>query len=141
VDLDVAGFTELLTARLAAIVPAGFRVELAGDMLWFRSDEGRFPGQLGDYRVGSTGIQVPAQFTGAEQDGTAEECAAELAWRALDTLQDYVAEATHEPWPGQRSMPEPRAQVRNSMLHLWYGDADSPVLACEPVPLALPRER
>lgn len=51
-DVDVDGFASPLAARLAAIVPDGFHVELAGDMLWFRSDQGRFPGQLGDYTQG-----------------------------------------------------------------------------------------
>jgi hypothetical protein len=81
-DVDVDGFTALLAARLATIVPDGFHVELVEDMLWFRSDEGRFP--------------------------------------------------------GQRTMPEPRAQARGSLLHLWYGDADDAALACEPIPLAGP---
>jgi hypothetical protein len=138
--VDVDGFAALLAARLAAIVPVGFHVELVEDMLWFKSDEGRFPGQQGDYSTGSTGIWPQEDFiTCTEHDGTAEECAADVARHALDVLQDYVAEATHDPWPGQRTMPEPRAQVRGSMLHLWYGDADDAVLACEPIPLAGPR--
>jgi hypothetical protein len=63
--------------------------------------------------------------------------AALLAARhALDALQDYIAEAIHDPWPGQRTMPEPHAQVRDSALHLWYGPADDVVLACEPILLA-----
>jgi hypothetical protein len=33
-------------------------------------------------------------------------------------------------------MPDARAQVRGSMLHLWYGGADDAVLDCEPIPLA-----
>jgi hypothetical protein len=53
-DVDVDGFVSLLAARLAAIVPDGFHVELEGDMLWFRSDQGGvlrpaaapFPGNL-----------------------------------------------------------------------------------------------
>jgi hypothetical protein len=63
-------------------------------------------------------------------------CVADAARHALDVLQDYIAEATHDPWPGQRTMPEVRAQVRGSMLHLWYGGADDAVLACEPIPLS-----
>jgi hypothetical protein len=35
-------------------------------------------------------------------------------------------------------MPEPRAQVHGSVLHLWYGDAEDVVLACEPIQLAGP---
>lgn len=49
-----------------------------------------------------------------------------------------VSEASHEPWPGERSQPEPYAQVRGDLLHRWYGGPDIAsrvVLACEPVPL------
>jgi hypothetical protein len=138
-ELDVDGFAALLASRLAAIVPAGFRVELADDMLWFKSDEGKFPGQQGDYQVGSTGIRPQEDFTACtEHDGAPEECAADVARYALDALQDYIAEAIHDPWPGQRIMPEARAQVRDSMLYLWYGGADNPVLACAPIPLTGP---
>jgi hypothetical protein len=134
--VDADRFAALLAARLAAIAPDGFHVTLEDDMLWFRSDEGRFPGQQGNYDAGSTGIQPQEDFrTCLEYEGTAGDCAADAARHALDTLQDYVAEATHDPWPGQRTMPEPQAEVRGSMLHLWYGDADDPVLACEPIPL------
>jgi hypothetical protein len=141
VDLDVGGFAALLAARLAAIVPAGFHVELADDMLWFRSDPGRFPGQQGDYNAGSSGTRPHEDFlTCTSQGGTTEECAAAVARHALDALQDYIAEATHEPWPGQRAMPEPRAQVRDSVLHLWYGDSADVVLACEPIPLVSPED-
>ncbi len=140
-DVDVDAFAALLAARLAAIVPEGFHVTLAGDMLWFRSDQGRFPGQQGDYNVGSTGTWPQQDFmTCTEYEGTAEECAADVARHALDVLQDYIAEAIHEPWPGQRAMPEPRAQVRGSVLHLWYGGPAGVVLACEPIPLAVPED-
>ena len=134
--MDPDGFAALLAARLAAIVPAGFQVTLEDDMLWFRSDEGRFPGQQNDYHTGSTGVWPHEDLlTCLKYDGTAEGCAADAARHALDVLQDYIAEATHDPWPGQRTMPEPHAEVRGSMLHLWYGAADDVALACEPMPL------
>ena len=136
-DVDPDRFAALLAARLAAIVPDGFHVTLEGDMLWFRSDRGRFPGQQGDYNTGSAGIWPQEDLsTCLEYEGTGEECAADAARHALDALQDYIAEATHDPWPGQRTMPEPHAQVRDSTLYLWYGAADDVVLACESLPLA-----
>jgi hypothetical protein len=138
-DVDVDGFAALLAARLAAIVPDGFHVTLEGDMLWFRSDQGRFPGQQGDCSVGSSGIWPQEDFTTCTTyEGTPEDCAADVARHALDVLQDYIAEAIHEPWPGQRTMPEPRAKVQGSLLHLWYGGPDDVVLACEPISLAGP---
>jgi hypothetical protein len=70
---------------------------------------------------------------------TGEEPVAGVAAQALDGLQDYVDEASHDPRPGTRTPPRPFAEVRGPALHLWYGGPDitSPVaLACEPVPLA-----
>jgi hypothetical protein len=58
----------------------------------------------------------------------------------LGDLQDYVDEATHDPWPGERGTPpRPHAQVRDQMLYQWYGGPDlneAAVLACEPIPIA-----
>jgi hypothetical protein len=42
-DVDPDRFAALLAATPAAIVPNGFHVTLENDMLWFRSDQGRFP--------------------------------------------------------------------------------------------------
>jgi len=136
-ELDPDRFAAALADRLAAVVPDGFHVTVEDDMLWFRSDPGRFPGQRGDYRVGASGIWPREDLlTCAGYDDGAEDCPAGAARHALDVLQDYVAEATHDPWPGVRVMPEPQAKVRGSALHLWYGPADAPVLACEPINLA-----
>ena len=60
---------------------------------------------------------------------------AEVAQYALQTMQEYLARAIQEPWPGQSATADPRAQVRGLMLHLWYGGVDDEVLACEPIPL------
>jgi len=63
----------------------------------------------------------------------------DVAAQALDELQDYVDEASHDPWPGTGTPPRRFAEVRGQVLHLWYGGPDitSPaVLACEPTPLA-----
>jgi hypothetical protein len=65
----------------------------------------------------------------------ADDFTAFLADR-LDELQDYVNEATHDPWPGSRAQPRPYARIRESMLQLGYGDPDAPILACDPIPLA-----
>lgn len=48
---------------MAAIVPDGFHVEAAAGMLWYSADEGRFPGQLGNYQVGRAGTHVQGNFT------------------------------------------------------------------------------
>jgi hypothetical protein len=136
-DVDLNLLTAVLAGRMAAIVPDGFHVQAAEGMLWYSADEGRFPGQLDDYRVGRAGTYVRDNFDACGQSD--EDRIAGVAALALDQLQDYIDEATHDPWPGERTPPQARAQVRSRTLHLWYGGRDissSVVLACEPVPLA-----
>jgi len=137
VDVDVDRLTRVLAGRLAAIVPEGFYVEASGGMLWYSADHGRFPGQLGDYQAGTSGTDVAVNFEAHGQ--TAEERVAGVAAQALDELQDYVDEATHEPWPGERTPPRAYAEVRDAVLRLWYGEPGAGgrvVLRCDPIPLA-----
>jgi hypothetical protein len=47
VDVDPEKLTALLAGRLAAIVPAGIRVEAADGMLWYSHSGG--PGRAGTY--------------------------------------------------------------------------------------------
>jgi hypothetical protein len=136
VAIDPDQLADLLAGRLAAIVPAGIQVRAAAGMLWYSRHAGRFPGQLGDFGPGMSGTHVRDNF---EVYGPADEDRlAGTAVQALDELQDFVSEATHDPWPGERTQPRAQAQVRGPVLHLWYGAAagDHVVLACEPIPLA-----
>ena len=102
-------------------------------MLWYSADQGRFPGQRGDYRTGQATLRArqPRRLR-RHRCGRRDRVAA----RALDELQDYVSEATHDPWPGPRAQPRPYARIQDALLHLGYGDPDAPVLACAPIPLA-----
>jgi hypothetical protein len=70
---------------------------------------------------------------------TAGERLARIAAQALSELQDYVDEATHEPWPGERTPPRAYAEIRDAVLRLWFGEtgaAGRVVLGCDPIPLA-----
>jgi hypothetical protein len=133
VTVDADRFTEILADRLAAIVPSGFHVRAGDGMLWYSAEEGRFPGQQGDHRVGRSGTYIRENLGGFDSD---EDGLVAVAEQALDELEDYVDEATHDPWPGTRRQPIPRAQIRHAALHLWYADGGNVVLACEPIPLA-----
>jgi hypothetical protein len=138
-EVDPDKLAVSLEARLAAIVPDGFHVRAADGMLWYSCDSGRFPGQLNNYSPGAAGTYVRDNFEAHAEDLSHAESAAAVARGALDGLQDYVDEATHDPWPGKVRPPGPYAQVRGETLHLWYGGpgiGDDPVLACEPIPLA-----
>jgi hypothetical protein len=137
VDIDPDQLNQVLAQRLGAVVPDGFHIEAAEGMLWYSADRGRFPGQDGSYRVGTAGTYVRDNF--AVHGETDEERAAGVTAQALDELQDYISEANHDPWPGQRAQPQARAQVRDGVLFAWYEGPGSPsgaVLEIEPVSLA-----
>jgi hypothetical protein len=103
-------------------------------MLWYSAAEGQFPGQAGNYQPGSSGSYVRDSFG---VFGTSiEENAIGVGVKVLDELQDYISEATHEPWPGRTKQPKPNARIVDSQLSLWYGDRDTVVLACDPISLA-----
>jgi hypothetical protein len=137
--VDVEALTAILADRFAAIIPAGFHVEASDGMLWYSADAGRFPGQAGDYRVGRAGSHIRDNL-GVYSD-TDEENIIGVAVQALDELQDYVSEASHDPWPGRTGQPPPHGQIRDSALHLWYGDPGQPGLACEPIALTAITDR
>jgi hypothetical protein len=137
VDVDADRLTQVLAGRLAAIVPEGFQVEASDGMIWYSADHGRFPGQQGDYRTGTSGTHVRLNFGVGDQ--TAGERLVRVAAQALSELQDYVDEATHEPWPGERTPPQAYAEIRDAVLRLWFGEAGAAgrvVLGCDPIPLA-----
>jgi hypothetical protein len=131
--MDLDHLTTLLADRLSAIVPTGFHVALADGTLWYSAEQGRFPGQSGDYRVGRAGTYVRDNF--GAYGGSDEENIVGVAVQALDDLQDYISEATHTPWPGTSNQPSPHGRILDSHLDLWYGDYDNAILACEPIPL------
>jgi hypothetical protein len=131
--MDLDHLTAVLADRLSAVVPAGFHVAATDGMLWYSAEQGRSPGQSGDYRIGGAGTYVRGNF--GVYGATAEENIVGVAVQALDELQDYISEATHSPWPGMTSQPSPHGQILDSHLNLWYGDHDNVILACEPIPL------
>ena len=131
--MDLDRFTDILANRLSAIVPAGFQVTAADGMLWYSAEQGRFPGQSGNGHIGRAGTYVRSNF-GAYGESDKENIVG-VAVQALDELQDYISEATHNPWPGVTTQPSPHGQIVGSHLDLWYGDFDEPVLACQSIPL------
>lgn len=135
--VDVDKLTGLIAGRMAAIVPDGFHVEASDGIIWYSADERSLTGRLGSGHIGISGTYVRTNFRAHGQ--TAEERMTGVAAQALDEFQDYVDEATHDPWPGDRTPPRPHAAVRDGALHMWYGEPDpsGPVLlACQPIPLS-----
>jgi hypothetical protein len=89
-DVDADRLTVALAQRLAAIVPDGFHVQPEDGMLRYSSDQGRFPGQLSNYHVGTSGTFIRDNLEAHGE--TAEDRVAGVARQALDELQDYVDE-------------------------------------------------
>ena len=58
----------------------------------------------------------------------------ETAVRAtLSGVQDYIADATTEPWPGiGGQQPNPDARVHEETVSMWFGAEDAPVLRLPP---------
>lgn len=132
--MDADHLGHLLVDRLTKIVPPGFHVAYSDDgLLWYSSDPGRFPGQTGDYRVGQTGVHLRDNFPVWGQ--TDDERAVNACVEALHSLQDYIDEATHDPWPGDRTPPRPYAEIRGAEVALGYGTPDAPLLECDPIAL------
>jgi hypothetical protein len=114
---------ELLAERLNMIAPPGFRVVADNGMLLYNTTGH-------DRRAGTSGTHVRENFDDSQPLAERIRLVSE---QALDEFQDYVDEATAEPWPGTGQVPGAHAEVRGSRLHLWYGSADDPVLQCNPI--------
>jgi hypothetical protein len=124
VTVDVDRFAEVLAGRLTAIVPPGFRVQAGDGMLWYSSAAS----------AGRAGSHVRENF--GVYGETDEDNAVGLAVQVLDELEDYVGEATGDPWPGTTRQPRPHGEIRGERLHLWYDDGGTIVRALEPIELA-----
>ena len=71
-----------------------------------------------------------------EQDGDPRELALGAAVNVLSGVQDFIAEATTDPWPAQgHEMPSPAAVWVEQDLHLFYGNQEAPVLRLMPLRL------
>src|SRR5262249_24440110 len=122
-SMEPEHLAQLLAERLNKIAPPGFHV-LAGDGMLLYSATGSAR------RVGTSGTYIRANLDYSQPSAERIRLVSE---QALDEFQDYIAEATAEPWPGTGQVPRAHAEVRGSRLHLWYGSADAPVLQCSPI--------
>jgi len=127
--VDADKLARALADRFQRIVPEGFYVREADGVLWYAADAPVYDG-------GKTGNYVVDTLDNGGD--AAEEQVASCAWFALSELQDYADETSTKPWPGERTtpVPLPGAAVIERKLYLWFGDADAPVLECEPIDLA-----
>jgi hypothetical protein len=123
----------VLAERFGQIVPPGFHVEVEDGLVAFWADEALgLPGQTGE-GPGRSGSWVRINFE-LPPGSVNERLVAAGEW-ALSDLQDYVDEATTEPWPGVRKPPAVHAAIRDGQLRLWFADGETTILECEPIDL------
>lgn len=117
-------FAAELADRLNEVVPTGFAVTAEDVTVELRR---------GDQFVGSTDMAELVEDSENLDDLPAN---LETAARAImSNIQDWIADATSDPWPGIRSQPNPNARVQDQTLHIWFGDADGQVLSLRPLDL------
>lgn len=118
-------FASELATRLAEVIPAGFTV--AADDVSVRLAHN---GQV----IGSTDMAELVEDSENFDDLPAN---LESAARAiLSNVQDWIADTTAEPWPGERGLPDADAAVTDSILAMWWGARDNAVLALRPLDVA-----
>jgi len=125
--VDPDKLARALANRFQRIVLEGYFVYEDRGMLWYHSDPNA------PYYGGSVSGSYIVENLGNGE--TVEEQVAWCAEHALDELQDHVDEHSTEPWPGKRAVPRAHAAVVEGTLRMWFGDADGPVLECEPIDL------
>ncbi len=99
-------------------------------MLWYSVDPA-----LSFWGGGGSGTYVRLNFD--SHHGPLNERIVAVSEHSLNELQDFVDEESTLPRPGERTVPRAYASVIGDKLHLWFGDADAPVLECDPIDLTL----
>jgi len=111
-------FASLLAERVQSVVPQGFAVSAARGWVsvWHDDDPGA-----------STGVRSIVISHERRPEGLASAASA-----VLNSVQDYISEELRTPWPtipGGPTLTHPDAVVEGSVLRMWFGDRNSPVLA------------
>src|SRR5205814_643299 len=99
-----------LVERLAAVVPSPVSLVAVGSDIEVSAGQGRY---------GQVTMDLSA-FGPLRGHITENEFLRAACCHVLDAVQDYVAEATTEPWPGTREMPEPVVEVSADAIKLAY---------------------
>jgi hypothetical protein len=124
---DLLRFNRDLVTRLQPWLPDDVRLKAEVDAVTIESNP-----------TGSLTIFVSDLFLRAPH----QEAAVRAAHQILDAVQDFVSDATGEPWPPVQGddvpteMAAPTAEERDGIMELWYGDAGEPALALSPMRLS-----
>src|SRR5687768_17594455 len=117
-----------LANRLNDVVPSGFCVTAYDGVLWVGS-------KMHPFSSGSCVQSLVEQDAGAREDHITL-----AAWNALSSVQDFISEELHWPWPRTEGksrgyMAMPWATLKDGKLLLGYGESNELTLVIEPIPL------
>jgi hypothetical protein len=123
---DLLRFNQDLVSRLQPWMPDAVHLAAIPEGVTLESSE-----------AGSLTIFVSDLFLRAPR----EEAAVRAAHQILDAVQDFLSDATGEPWPplhgdALTTLAAPTAEERDGVMQLWYGDAGEPALALTPMRLS-----
>lgn len=117
---------EALIRAIQPELPCGFHARLdteAGGIALFARDE-----PLAQQIVGVRAL--------IEQPGDERRLLALACESVLSNMQDFIAESTSTPWPGEATdeLPLPDVEVTDTEIWLWYGQRATPTRVMGPIP-------
>lgn len=127
--MSMEALASALAGVLRPVVPPRVQVHSEGSTVVVRGDDFGVAG-------GPTHIELGWFDLGTVPPPDPREQVVGACLMVLEQVQDFVAEATTEPWPGERTMPTPHVTIRNGQIHGRYGSTARPVLVLSPIPLA-----
>ena len=111
--------------RLNEVLPEGFHATPGSDDIELDAPDG----------LGTSG------WTGlVDRDPANLESYIAAGWNVLSGFQDCVVMTLREGWPMETTTPEyrmayPGSKVEGTVLYLWYGPEESPVVRLRPIDL------
>ncbi len=121
-----ARYAHAFVSVLSAILPEGFTATADDEQLTIEAPDG----------TGASTVVLVEADEAEDPDVWADE-----GERLLSFAQDVVSEALETVWPGREGLaaadlPIPGARIDGTLVRLWYGDEEAPVLAAGSIDLA-----
>ena len=123
------------------ITPERFRAELAGRLNQILPDGFHAtPSGIGIYLDAPDGLGTWVWTGQVDRDPSNLESYSAAACNVLNTVQDCVAITLREVWPLETAEPEhrmayPGSKAEGTVLYLWYGPEESPIVRLQPIDL------
>lgn len=123
--MTAARYAHAFVSVLSAILPEGFTATADDEQLTIEAPDG----------TGASTVVLVDADEAEDPDVWADE-----GERLLSFAQDVVSEVLETVWPGRDGvagdLPIPGAKVEGTLVQLWYGDEDAPVLTVGAIDLS-----